>query len=144
MRRAAWEAPTPAPRRQSNASAMNSALAKRAYAYCRALAKRHYENFPVASLALPRRLRHPASAIYAFARTADNIADEGPAGPDERAVALDAMARQIRAIEDGRPAQGLLFTALADTINRHRLPTRPFMDLLRAFRLDLSKHRYAD
>lgn len=123
---------------------MSATAVKRAYAYCGNMAKEHYENFPVASLALPRRLRRPVSAIYAFARTADDLADEGPASPDERVSALDAMDRQLQAIEGGTEPEGLLFTALADTIGQHHLPIEPFRDLLRAFRLDVTKHRYAD
>lgn len=123
---------------------MSATAVKRAYAFCGDMAKEHYENFPVASLALPRRLRRPVSAIYAFARTADDLADEGPAAPDERLAALDAMDRQLQAIERGTEPEGLLFTALADTIGRHHLPIEPFRDLLRAFRLDVTKHRYAD
>jgi len=123
---------------------MSATAVKRAYAYCVEMAKEHYENFPVASLALPRRLRRPVSAIYAFARTADDLADEGLAAPPERLAALDAMDRQLQAIERGTEPEGPLFTALADTIGRHHLPIEPFRDLLRAFRLDVTKHRYAD
>ncbi|MEJ2644729.1 MAG: squalene synthase HpnC [Gammaproteobacteria bacterium] len=123
---------------------MSATAVKRAYAYCVEMAKEHYENFPVASLALPRRLRRPVSAIYAFARTADDLADEGLAAPEERLAALDAMDRQLQAIERGTEPEGPLFTALADTIGRHHLPIEPFRDLLRAFRLDVTKHRYAD
>ena len=123
---------------------MSSTALKRAYAYCGDMAKEHYENFPVASLALPRRLRRPVSAIYALARTADDVADEGTAAPDERLATLDDMDRQLQAIERGTEPEGLLFAALADTIGRHRLPVEPFRDLLRAFRLDVTKHRYAD
>ncbi|MGA7802401.1 MAG: squalene synthase HpnC [Gammaproteobacteria bacterium] len=123
---------------------MTSSDVKCAYAYCGAMAKRHYENFPVASLALPRRLRRPVSTIYAFARTADDLADEGSAAPDERLAALDAMERQLQLIERGEPPEELLFIALADTVRRHRLPLAPLRDLLRAFRLDVTKHRYAN
>jgi squalene synthase HpnC len=114
------------------------------YRWCRALARSHYENFPVASLLLPARLRDPVAAIYAFARSADDIADEGSADPHQRRAQLDAMAAELDLIETGGPSDTPLFAALADSVRRYRLPTALLHDLLSAFRQDVDKQRYAD
>ena len=104
----------------------------------------HYENFPVASLVLPRHLRHPVEVIYAFARAADDFADEGDASPPERLDALNAFEAQLDLIEQGKPTQGKLFGDLASVIQKFRLPLQPFRDLLSAFRQDVTKSRYAN
>jgi len=104
----------------------------------------HYENFPVASLLLPARLRRPVGVIYAFARSADDFADEGDAPPGERLAALDRYRAELDRIEHGRPPQTALFHALAAVIREHRLPLQPFRDLLDAFSQDVVKSRYAD
>ena len=102
----------------------------------------HYENFPVASFALPPRLRRPVEVIYAFARTADDFADEGNAAPGERIAALNAYEACLDEIERGEPNDPPLFKALAAVIREHQLPLQPFRDLLSAFRQDVSKARY--
>ena len=108
----------------------------------------HYENFPVASLLLPRRLHEPVEAIYRFARQADDLADEGDATPDERRDALAAFDAQLRAIDAGdephREPAGAMFDALARTIRAYRLPIDLFRDLLSAFSQDCVVARYAD
>lgn len=104
----------------------------------------HYENFPVASFVLPRHLRHPVEVIYAFARAADDFADEGDALPAERIASLDAFETQLDRIEQGVPTEGRLFADLADVIRQHHFPIQPFRDLLSAFRQDVSKTRYAN
>lgn len=104
----------------------------------------HYENFPVASFVLPARLRHPVEVIYAFARTADDFADEGDAPAAERIAALDAFEAQLDMIEQGKPTEGKLFADLAAVVRDFQLPLQPFRDLLSAFRQDVSKTRYAD
>ncbi len=104
----------------------------------------HYENFPVASFVLPRHLRHPVEVIYAFARAADDFADEGEAPPSERIASLDAFETQLDRIEQGKPAEGRLFAELTDVIRKHNLPIQPFRDLLSAFRQDVTKSRYAN
>ena len=104
----------------------------------------HYENFPVASILLPRNLREPVSAIYAFARSADDIADEGDARPPARLALLDAYRAELDAIEANRTPGAPVFQRLAHTIRCHALPIRPFRDLLDAFAQDVVKQRYAD
>jgi squalene synthase HpnC len=104
----------------------------------------HYENFPVASFLLPRRLRPPVEAIYAFARSADDIADEGDAGPEQRLAALRAYEAQLDLIEAGRQPDGALFVRLAQMVSACKLPLQPMRDLLSAFRQDVVTMRYAD
>ncbi len=123
---------------------MNEQRLDHAYADCLALARSHYENFPVASRLLPRRLRRPVAVIYAFARRADDFADEGELPQQERLARLDDYARQLDAIAAGLAVDDPVFVALADIIARHGLPLAPFHDLLHAFRSDVTKKRYAN
>ena len=104
----------------------------------------HYENFPVASVLLPARLRHPVATLYRFARAADDIADEGDQSATERLRALDDFTRQLGHIERGEPLTDPLFLALADVIREHRLPLHYFHDLLGAYAQDCVKSRYRD
>ena len=104
----------------------------------------HYENFPVASLLLPKPLRGPVSVIYCFARGADDIADEGHASPDERLRGLDAYRAELQRIAHNEPPLNTEFHTLAKVIHERALPLAPFFDLLDAFSQDVSKKRYAD
>jgi squalene synthase HpnC len=103
----------------------------------------HYENFPVASLLLPRKLRPAVEAIYAFARSADDLADEGDATPDSRLAALNAYETQLDRIRDGLPIDVPLFQKLAVVIRDYGLTLQPFHDLLSAFKQDVTTMRYA-
>jgi len=104
----------------------------------------HYENFPVASILMPRRLRKPVAAIYHFARAADDIADEGELADTERLRQLDEFRAELRRIETNMAPHTPLFRNLAAAITGHALPLRPFHDLLDAFAQDVVKKRYAD
>lgn len=104
----------------------------------------HYENFPVASILLPRRLVPAVEAIYAFARSADDIADEGDVTPDERFAALAAYDAALDTIERCEQATNPMFARLAEALQRHALPIQPLRDLLSAFRQDVVTTRYAD
>lgn len=104
----------------------------------------HYENFPVASVLLPRRLRRPVAVIYRFARTADDLADEGDAAPHERLAALGALADALDRIDAGTDPGTPMMRALADVIAQYQLPLTLFHDLLDAFRQDVTVHRHAD
>ncbi len=104
----------------------------------------HYENFPVASLLLPARLRHPVGVIYRFARSADDIADEGDCPAPVRLQRLADFNLQLTRIERGERVHAPLFEDLAVVIDRFRLPFAPFRDLLSAFSQDCVKSRYAD
>jgi hydroxysqualene synthase len=110
-----------------------------AYAACEALAKAHYENFPVASKLMPPHLRPHVAAIYAFARTADDFADEPGRTDDERLRLLDEWRHKLRARND----QSKEFVALHDTIDRFKLPLSLFEDLLDAFVQDVTTTRYS-
>ncbi|MES2149126.1 MAG: squalene synthase HpnC [Pseudomonadota bacterium] len=103
----------------------------------------HYENFPVASVLLPRRLVPAVEAIYAFARSADDLADEGHAAPHERLAALAAYEQQLAGIGAARRSDDPLFQRLAAIIAKYRLPLTPFYDLLSAFKQDVATTRYA-
>lgn len=103
----------------------------------------HYENFPVASVLLPARLRPAVAAIYAFARSADDIADEGQAQPAERLAALQAYEAQLDLIAAGHVPATPMFQRLQQTLRDHALPLQPLRDLLSAFRQDVVTTRYA-
>ena len=108
-----------------------------AYAACLEIARTHYENFPVASRLLPAPMRPHIAAIYAFARGADDIADEPGRTPDERLALLDAWQAHLHG-----PPRDAVFIALADTRAKFDLPTALFDDLLSAFRQDVTTTRY--
>lgn len=106
----------------------------------------HYENFPVASFLCPPTLRPAITAIYRFARTADDIADEGNAKPTERMADLAAYRADLQACAAGQPACGrwpLVFSRLQPIITQFALPIDLLTDLLSAFEQDVTKTRYA-
>ncbi len=104
----------------------------------------HYENFPVASVLLPRRLVPAVEAIYAFARSADDLADEGDATPAERLAALQAYEAALDRIARKEGGGEPMFERLAKVIAQYELPLKPFYDLLSAFKQDVVVTRYAD
>ena len=107
----------------------------------------HYENFPVASLLCPPRLRPAVAAIYHFARTADDLADEGDATPEARMAELRAYRADLVAVEEGRYGSSRwahVFTPLTAAIQQHQLPVPLLHALLDAFEQDLVKTSYAD
>lgn len=112
------------------------------------MARAHYENFPVASWLLPRAMRPHVAALYAFARTADDFADEGERTPDEREALLDDMSSALRELTRergqtlGASGTAYMFTALHNTIAQCHLPVSLFEDLLSAFRQDVRVKRY--
>lgn len=93
---------------------------------------------------MPARFRPAVRQIYAFARQADDFADEGDIAPAERLHLLQGFADELDRIEAREPAQSQLFRELGETIHRHALPMQPFRDLLSAFRQDVTKRRYTD
>jgi len=116
---------------------------KAAYDFCQQLAANHYENFPVASKLLPLKLRQPISVIYAFARTADDFADEGNADQLTRLNELDEYSKHLHQIENNAyTGTDPIFIALSDVIQQHQLPISLFGDLLSAFKQDVVKSRY--
>jgi squalene synthase HpnC len=108
------------------------------------MAVNHYENFPVASVLLPAKLRRPVELIYAFARQADDFADEGDWAASVRLANLAGFAQQLDLIESGATPSSRLFVDLAGIIRQFDLPIGLFRDLLSAFSQDVVKTRYAD
>ena len=116
-------------------------------------ARAHYENFPVASLLLPKGMRPHVAAVYAFARAADDFADEGSRSDAARHTLLDGWLRRLQDASAGRagapvvsgePVNTLaIFDALGTTIRERDLPLQPFVDLVSAFRQDITTTRYA-
>ncbi len=104
----------------------------------------HYENFPVASLLLPAPLRAPIEVIYRFARSADDIADEGDDPPDVRLGKLNVYRARLAAIAIRETPDDPLFQDVAKIIRNHVLPIELFRDLLDAFAQDVTKKRYAN
>jgi phytoene synthase len=127
-----------------------------AYAACEALARSHYENFPVASRLLPRAMRPHIAAVYAFARVADDFADEGSVAADVRQSRLarweDRLHEAVRMPDGVLPAAGrheedtergdLILAAVAHSIRTLDLPLVLFDDLVSAFRQDTTTTRY--
>ena len=125
-----------------------------AYASCLRDARAHYENFPVASLLVPRSMRRHVAAVYAFARAADDFADEGRRSVEERQALLDGWLRRLRQAastnESGPPPQPgepphtvAIFLAIGASIRARDLPVQLFEDLVSAFRQDVTVTRYA-
>jgi len=113
-----------------------------AYEACSRLAAAHYENFPVASRWLPRDIRPSVAAVYAFARCADDFADELGWSSDQRLSRLGDWRRRLNSCtehHDGHP----VFWALSDVFSRTGLPLLPFSKLITAFEWDVTKTRHA-
>ena len=121
-------------------------MLRAAYLECERMAAAHYENFPVASWLLPREMRPHIAAIYAFARAADDFADEGTLAAAERLRLLDDWERRLHACVEsgGGNKDDQVFLALGATIRTRNLPVKLFEDLLSAFRQDITTHRYAN
>jgi squalene synthase HpnC len=102
----------------------------------------HYENFPVASLLLPAKLREPVAAIYRFARSADDIADEGDEPAARRIARLEEYRARLSGIAAGDMPPDPVFGPLARAIRAHALPLDPFHALLDAFSQDVTRKRY--
>jgi hydroxysqualene synthase len=113
----------------------------RAYEYCESFARAHHESYPVASRFVPTEIRPHLIALYAFARAADDFADE-PEYEGRRAEALELWHEELHRCFHGEPTHPV-FVALHDTIERRALPLPPLEALLSAFRTDLDVRRYA-
>jgi len=104
-------------------------------------AKKHYENFPVISLFIPGEFLHHIAVVYKFARTADDIADEGEFLPQERIKKLQKFRNDLSLALMGRsPSE--FWESIANTIQKFNLSSRYFYDLLDAFEQDIGKNRY--
>lgn len=120
---------------------MSSKL-KSAYRQCQLIAKQHYENFPVASLILPSKIRTAVAVIYVFARRADDLADEGIVSDEERLEQLSQMETELQQTINGNIPDDYLYLALDDVIKTYKLPGNLFFDLISAFKQDVTKKRY--
>lgn len=118
-------------------SAPNSAAAQQ---YCWKMAHSHYENFSVVCTLLPRDMRQDFCNVYAFCRTADDLGDEVH-DKDRSLALLDRFRDETAALFAGSP-RTIIFQALADTVERHRIPINPFLDLIDAFEQDQRVNRY--
>ena len=127
---------------RTNPGQPDGAALRAAYAECERLARAHYENFPVASWLLPAGMRPHVAALYAFARTADDFADEGPRSQAERLRLLDDWQNRLHACVTECAPDDRVFLALGATIRACDLPVSLFDDLLSAFRQDITTHRY--
>jgi squalene synthase HpnC len=118
-------------------------------------AQSHYENFPVASWLCPPALRPPIAAIYGFARTADDLADEGVAAPEQRLADLAAFRADLAACVAGgavSPRWQAVFAPLGVQMRAFGLPPQLLHDLISAFEQDIActgtaaqpAHQYAD
>ena len=109
-----------------------------------ALASQHYENFPVASFALPKDLRYPIALIYHFARCADDFADEDNHTQAERLALLQGYVDELNIIKANGSSQDAFFIEFAQMLRDRKLPLAPFYDLLDAFKQDVMKARYVN
>jgi squalene synthase HpnC len=117
---------------------------EKAYLYCKKIATEHYENFPVGSLLFPKDKRKYIYSIYAFARTADDIADSDKLTEKEKIEKLNILNEKLDSIENGENTEDEIFIALKDTINFLDIPVKEFKDLLTAFKQDATKQRYME
>lgn len=115
------------------------------FAYCSALTKSHYENFPVGSLLMPKALQPAVHSLYAFMRTADDFSDEDRRSGDEseRLAWLESWEHMLEACSQGT-ATHPTFIALRKTMAQYQLPVQWLRDLLHAFKMDVTVRRYAD
>ncbi len=108
------------------------------------LASKHYENFPVASIFLPKQLREPIALIYSFARQADDFADEGDLNIEERLRLLQKFRDELNLLQAYIKPESPFFAALGSMIKVRKLPYEPFHALLDAFSQDVTKTRYSN
>ena len=135
---------------RAEAGQLDPSMLRAAYAECERLTRAHYENFPVASWLVPARMRPHIAALYAFARTADDFADEGRRSAEERIRLLEDWQHRLHACVmernvtrgGSRDPHDQVFLALGATIRSRNLPVSLFDDLLSAFHQDITTHRY--
>lgn len=123
-----------------NFSGFDGSIAS-AFAICEKMANTHYENFPVASVLLPKKLRPHVAAVYAFARTADDYADEARYS-EVRMAKLKTWEQKLSDLSEERAPTHPVFIALAQTLKEFNIPVQYFHDLLTAFKMDVVVSRY--
>ena len=109
--------------------------------YCSKIALEHYENFPVGSWLIPREKRKYIHAIYAFARTADDFADEARYGEDERTMLLADWEKRLDECLTGNPLHPV-FISVKEAIEKFHIPEALLRDLITAFKMDTVNKRY--
>ncbi|MDI6779274.1 MAG: squalene synthase HpnC [Bacteroidota bacterium] len=112
-----------------------------AFEYCANITNQHYENFPVASLFLPKEKRPYIQSIYAFARIADDIADDEKVDSQTRLQKLEEWERMLKDCYEGEPNHPV-FVALKETVTRLSIPIEPLANLLKAFKMDIEKNHF--
>ena len=112
-----------------------------AYKSALKFAKTHYENFPVVTLLIPKKIRKHIAIIYWFARTADDLADEGNEREEVRLKNLDDFELNLKNLLKGNAKNEYEF-ALANTISEEKLSQQHLFDLIKAFKQDVVKKRY--
>ena len=115
---------------------------EKAYKFCEKLATKHYENFPVGSVLFPKKSRKYIYAIYAFARTADDIADSDKISSENKLKQLNGLENKLTQICNNESVNDEIFVALKDTMNSLKIPAKEFRDLLTAFKQDSIKQKY--
>ncbi len=115
--------------------------ASESFNYCSRLALEHYENFPVGSWLIPREKRKYVHAVYAFARTADDFADEERYSDGERLQLLDDWEKRLDECVTGDPVHPV-FVSVKEAIEKFQIPTSLLKDLINAFRMDTVNRRY--
>jgi squalene synthase HpnC len=123
---------------------MRESLINSSFKYCEHITKEHYENFPVASFLIPKEKRKYIYAIYAFARAADDFADEpGIRSAEDRLNLLNDWGNKLKDCYEGK-AYDPIFIALKETVNDCSIRVETFEALLKAFKQDVIKNRYAN
>lgn len=123
---------------------MDATQITQAYDHCLQLARSHYENFPVASHLIPKAKRAAIATVYAFARSADDFADEGVRSAEQRLTLLHNYRERLNAIQHGQMPDHPIFIAIKAISQQYQLPLPLFDDLLTAFIMDVTKKRYAN
>ncbi|MBT4964230.1 MAG: squalene synthase HpnC [Francisellaceae bacterium] len=121
---------------------INQKKIEMSYTRCQNMALSHYENFPVASKLLPKNIRKSIAAVYAFARIADDISDEGHDDNNTRIKKLSELSLYLEEISTGKIIDHPYFCALSHTIHTHNIPVNLLFDLLHAFKQDVHKSYY--
>jgi squalene synthase HpnC len=121
---------------------MKNSLINSSFKYCEEIARSHYENFPVASFFIPKEKRKYIYSIYAFARAADDFADEpGIRSKEDRLNLLNEWNQKLIECYNGKTYDPI-FIALNKTVTDNKIPIEPLENLLKAFRQDVVKSRY--
>jgi hydroxysqualene synthase len=104
--------------------------------------KKHYENFPVATLIFPKKIREAATLLYQFARQCDDIADEGSFSKQDRLQQLNIYKKQIHNLKSKTAIRTPLFSDIKKVVDNHKLDHSLFNRFMVAFEQDIKKNNY--